>query len=71
MENHMVVAEETAAERVSGFTFTIARGEDGPESRDQWIRRSEVLASWLMSEWLHERGGQEVTSKAREMAKRN
>ena len=50
----MVVAEETAAERVGRFTLTVAQAEDNPESRQRWQERSGVLTSWLVAEWLRE-----------------
>ena len=67
----MVVAEEIATERVGQFTFTVTRGEDSPESRERWSRRSDALAAWLLAEWQRERGDQRYPMTAREMAERN
>jgi hypothetical protein len=47
----MVVTEDEVVEKVGNYEFTVRFGEDTPESRRRWERRSEALAAWLYAQW--------------------
>lgn len=47
----MRTAEDVAVDRVGQYEMRIRFGERNAESDARWQRRSDVLASWLLSEW--------------------
>ena len=42
-------------ECVGRLTMTVETAKPSPEAAERWARRGEVLAAWLLGEWLRER----------------
>jgi hypothetical protein len=52
----VAMKEEEVVGRVGQFEFRIVCGEETPESREQWERRGEAIAAWLLARWREQHG---------------
>lgn len=47
--------KQDATERVGQIEMSVVAAPPTPESEARWQQRAEILANWLLSEWLRER----------------
>ncbi len=51
-----VKEDEAVVQRIGDYEFRVVRGEETPESRERWQRRSEAIAAWLLARWREQHG---------------